>query len=164
MKKGLIIFSLFILFNHRMYSQITVDEFNREKATLLIKKLNLQKDISELKSGIDSLNFLLPESEQLIIECFRELYILKYGDELGQRVAYSQIWKGMTESMMKDSWGEPDKIDKNVENWGVFTQWYYGEVIFFFRDGKLIDWEEGPEGKSNDSEFYLNKESKSCQL
>ena len=146
-----------IFCNVHIHSQITMDEYKVEKEILQIKKSKLQKDISELKSGIDSLNLLLPESEQLINECFRELYILKYGDELGQRVAYSQIWKGMTENMMKDSWGEPDKIDKNVENWGVFTQWYYGEVIFFFRDGKLIDWEEGPEGKSDDSEFYLNK-------
>jgi len=40
----------------------------------------------------------------------------------------------------------------------------YLNRILIFRDSKSIDWEEGPEGKSNDSEFYLNKESKSCQL
>ncbi len=48
----------------------------------------------------------------------------------------------MTDEMVRDSWGKPDKIDKNVERWGVFTQWYYGNVTFFFRDGKLTEWDE----------------------
>ncbi len=48
----------------------------------------------------------------------------------------------MTERMLKDSWGEPDKIDKNMEKWGVFTQWYYGNITYFFKNGKLIAWEE----------------------
>ena len=48
----------------------------------------------------------------------------------------------MTENMLNDSWGKPDKIDVNKEKWGVFSQWYYGNITYFFRDGSMIDWEE----------------------
>lgn len=148
---------LFVFCNFHLHSQITTDDYRLENEILLTKKSELQKEISELTSEIDSLKYLIPETEQEIKECFRELYTMKYGNELGQRVAYSQIWRGMTENMTKDSWGEPDKVEKNVKSYGMFTQWYYGDVIFFFRDGNLIDWEDGPDGKSDDKEFYLNK-------
>jgi hypothetical protein len=157
MKYALNILCLIFLFHFPIHSQITQEEYKKEKEISMNHKTEYQNKVVELKSEIDSLTDLINDKEQEIILCFRELYVMKYGNEIGQRVAYNQIWKGMTESMMKDSWGEPDKIEKNVKKWGVFTQWYYGEVTFFFKDGKLIDWEEGPESEGNQGEFYLNK-------
>ncbi len=55
----------------------------------------------------------------------------------------------MTDEMVRDGWGEPDRVDKNVEAWGTFTQWNYGDVTFFFKDGKLTDWEGEEEKISN---------------
>jgi hypothetical protein len=101
--------------------------------------------IKSLKFEIDSLNLLIPELKQRLSTEYRELYVMKYGNKYGPRVAQKQIWKGMKDEMVKDGWGSPDRIDKNVEPWGVFTQWYYGDIIFFFKNGKLIDWQEGPE-------------------
>jgi len=51
----------------------------------------------------------------------------------------------MTDEMVRDGWGDPDRIDRNVEKWEVFEQWNYGNITFFFRDGKLTDWEEQPQ-------------------
>ena len=68
--------------------------------------------------------------------------IRKYGKKNGLRVARGQVWKGMSEKMLEDSWGKPDKITKNKEKWGTFTQWYYGDITYFFRDGIMTDWEE----------------------
>ena len=45
--------------------------------------------------------------------------------------------------MVRDGWGKTDQINNNVERWGTFTQWSYGNITFFFRDGNLTDWEEG---------------------
>ncbi|HEY7751295.1 MAG TPA: hypothetical protein VH917_03305 [Ignavibacteriaceae bacterium] len=157
MKKFQIIFFLLAISVIQIYPQISEEEYKKQKESLLTKKSELNNSISLLKNKIDSLTSLIPQVEQQIADCYRELYTSKYGEEIGQRVIYKQVWKGMTENMMMDSWGTPDKIDKNKEKWGVFSQWYYGDVIFFFRDGKLIDWEEGPEGEKDDSEFYLNK-------
>ncbi len=84
----------------------------------------------------------IPELEQDVLTAYRELYVLKYGKEIGNRIAYKRIWMGMTDKMVRDGWGEPDKIDRNVEKWGVFEQWFYGNITFFFKDGKLTDWDE----------------------
>ena len=66
----------------------------------------------------------------------------KYGNEIGERIIRGQIWKGMTEKMLEDSWGKPDRITKNREKWGTFTQWYFGKITYFFKDGIMTGWEE----------------------
>ena len=132
---------ILLVFSFSSFAQMTADEYKTEKENLTNKKAELTNEITNLKSEIDSLQKLAPQIEQDIAACNRDLYIIKYGKKIGQRVAYKRIWKGMTEEMLRDSWGKPDKIDKNVEKWGVFTQWNYGDVTFFFRDGKLTDWE-----------------------
>jgi hypothetical protein len=101
-------------------------------------KKNLRTEINELKKISSDLNNQI----MLITQEIEKLYMDKFGKEIGSRIYNKQIWKGMTEKMLSASWGKPDKIDKNVEKWGTFTQWYYGKITFFFRDGKLTDWEE----------------------
>lgn len=101
------------------------------KQLLLNDIIELRKKSADLTEMIVALN--------LEIE---KLYTAKFGKEIGLRVYNKQIWKGMTEKMLSASWGKPDKINKNVEKWGIFTQWYYGKITFFFRDSKLTDWEE----------------------
>ena len=143
MHRTILIFTvLFTLLSFTIFAQMTEEEYNSKKKSLTLQKKELKREIETLKTEIDSLHNRIPELEQEMLTAFRELYVLKYGEEIGQRVAYKQIWKGMTDEMVRDGWGEPDRIDKNVEAWGVFTQWIYGEVIFFFKDGKLTDWDE----------------------
>ena len=95
-----------------------------------------------LKAEIDSLRKL---RDSMIIKLqaeLRELYILKYGEEEGAKVAMGQVWTGMNENMMRDSWGEPDSISVNNQPWGKYSQWYYGDITYFFKDSKLFEWEE----------------------
>lgn len=91
---------------------------------------------------IDSLKKYSSDLDEKIKMAYQDLYIHRYGKVNGMHVYNRHIWKGMTESMMRDSWGKPDKIEKNVEKWGTFTQWYYGDVTYFFKNGILTDWEE----------------------
>jgi hypothetical protein len=140
-----ILFINLFVFSSISIAQITGEEYNSEKKLLTWKRAELTDSIKTLKFEIDSLANLISEMKQILASGYRELFELKYGKEISQRIAYKRIWKGMTDNMVKDGWGEPDRIDKNVEPWGVFTQWIYGEIIFFFRDGKLTDWQEGPE-------------------
>ena len=144
MRNILFYLSLLILFSSiNSLAQISPDEYYAQKDSLIKKKNELTFEIKLLKTEIDSLKKIIPFTDQEIKTCYRELYTLKYGKEIGERVTLKKIWKGMTDKMVKDGWGEPDFIEKNVEKWGVFTQWHYGDIIFFFRDGKLTDWEEG---------------------
>lgn len=100
------------------------------------KELNedLRNEINELKKLRDLL-------QQKLQNELRELYVLRYGLEDGAKVAMGQVWTGMTEEMMRDSWGEPDSITVNNRKWGKYSQWYYGEITYFFKDGHLFEWE-----------------------
>ncbi|MCO6474500.1 MAG: hypothetical protein PHW27_12855 [Melioribacteraceae bacterium] len=142
MSFGINIFFLFLIINISLSAQITPEQFNLQRDSLIAVRASLTAEKAVIKSEIDSLKEHIIFLEREIEETKLKLYIKKYGQENGMRVASGQIWKGMSEKMMRDSWGEPDKIDKNVEKWGVFTQWYYGNIIYFFRDGILTDWEE----------------------
>ena len=127
------------------FAQTTQEEYEKEVKLLETKRVILHDEIKSLKNEVDSLSKVIPDLKDLLTTAYRELYDLKYGEEIGWRVYNKRIWKGMTDEMVRDGWGKPDRIDKNVEAWGVFTQWIYGDIIFFFRDGKLTDWQEGPE-------------------
>ncbi len=143
MPRTILIFTvLIILISLTTFAQMTEEEYNSKKESLTLQKEELIMEIETLKTEIENLQNRIPELEQEMITAFRELYLLKYGEDIGQRVAYKQIWKGMTDEMVRDGWGEPDKIDRNIEKWGVFEQWFYGNIEFFFRDGKLTDWDE----------------------
>lgn len=116
------------------------DSLQTLKQKLQSQKKDLKDNLEELESRRDRLKNEF-HAEQL------SLYKLKYGKEYGERVYNDRIWKGMTREMLRDSWGEPDSLNKSRKDWGTFSQWYYGdEYIFFFRDGKLFEWKgEGEE-------------------
>jgi hypothetical protein len=140
---------LAILFSTAANGQQTAEDYESEKEKLTTNKIKLEYEIAELKIHIDSLNSIIPGLEQKLSSALLELYVLKYGEEIGNKIAYKQIWTGMTDEMVMESWGEPDRVDKNVEEWGTFTQWFYGNVTFFFKDGKLTDWEGEEEKTTN---------------
>ncbi len=140
---------LLIIFSVLSYGQQTAEEYESEFQKLTANKIALQMEIAELKIQIDSLNSYIPKLEQKLTSEQRELYILKYGEEIGNKIAHKQIWTGMTDKMVMESWGEPDRADRNIEAWGTFTQWYYGDVTFFFKNGKLTEWEEEEENTAD---------------
>ena len=111
------------------------DSLSTEKNNLLIEKAKLIASIDSLKNYLSELEIKSESSRALQLK-------RKYGSEIGSRVALGQVWKGMSEKMLEDSWGKPDKITKNKEKWGTFTQWYYGEITYFFKNGIMTDWEE----------------------
>ena len=116
---------------------------NRDSLSLLKQKLKSEK--SDLLKSLDSLKAKSNEIDADIEKTKNDistLYVNKFGNLNGKRIANKQVWKGMSDKMLQLSWGKPDKINKNVEKWGTFTQWYYGDVTFFFKNGLLIDWEE----------------------
>ncbi len=115
-----------------------MDTLNKFRSILLMEKQILQKTVDSLKN----ISNFIDEQINVVNQEIENLYIKKFGKVAGKRIYAKQVWKGMTEKMLLASWGKPDKIERNVEKWGTFTQWYYGKAIFFFRDGKLIDFEE----------------------
>ena len=89
----LIILLLFIISTH-LFAQITVQEFYSQRDSLTIKKNVLTAEIKVIRAEIDSLQKVIPALEQEIKTAYRELYVLKYGKKIGERVAYKRIWLG----------------------------------------------------------------------
>lgn len=145
--KTIILFSILFIISTNVHFSQNRNDLSKERYNFLVDSLSLEKDrlLKEKKtllSEIDSLKNYITELHYKKDSSRSSELIRKYGKEVGNRIANRQVWKGMTDKMLEDSWGKPDKIDKNVENWGVFTQWYYGDITYFFRDGKMTDWEE----------------------
>jgi len=133
-----IYFSQFVTAQQKMNSSQYKSEFD----SLTAFKTDLQKQIELLKTEVDTLNSKIEFNANLLKECDYLRMNKKYGKEVAGRLAAERIWKGMTENMLLEIWGKPDKITSKKEKWGIFTQYYYGKITFFFKNKKLIDWEE----------------------
>ena len=125
---------------------ITVITFGQsaetKKDSLHQNKQSVKQLNKNLRNEIDSLKILRDSLERKLRTELTELYILRYGKDVGGKVAMGQIWTGMTEEVMRDSWGEPDSISVNKQPWGRYSQYYYGDITYFFKDGKLFEWEK----------------------
>jgi hypothetical protein len=123
---------------------MTRSQYNSQKDSLLKVKNNLLEEKESLKNEIGELTKELVKisDPNLRRQICREYIIKKYGRKIGNRILNGQVWKGMTEEMLRDSYGEPDKVNRNKKKWGNFAQYYYGKQIFFFKNGKLFDWEQ----------------------
>ncbi len=87
----LILAVLFIFISLTTYAQMTKKEYNREKDGLKIRRDQLKNDIEDIKIEIDNMRNRIPELEQEVITAYRELYVLKYGKGVGEKVSYKQI-------------------------------------------------------------------------
>lgn len=129
-------------------SSINKERYNFLYDSLTVEKERLLIEKETLVFEIDSMKNLLVELEERCKSARSEQLLKKYGREIGKRIVNGQVWKGMSERMLEDSWGKPDKITKNKEKWGTYTQWYYGSITYFFENGKMIDWEEEVKNKN----------------
>lgn len=117
-------------------------KFNSLKDSLETARTLLINEKASLKTEIDSLYSKSEKMDEELKVVMYDFFVKKYGKEIGPRVFHGQVWKGMTEQMMLDGWGKPDKRETNKEKWGTYTQFYYGDITYFFKNKVLIDWEE----------------------
>lgn len=147
MRNKIIFACSFFLFNTSILLaqsdvKLSSERYNSIYDSLMTKKKSLLSQKESLIEDIDSLKTVFTELDEKWRSSRKSQLVRKYGKDVGGRVASGQVWRGMSEKMLQDSWGKPDKISKNKEKWGTFTQWYYGEVTYFFKDSILTDWEE----------------------
>jgi len=133
-----IVLIFFVLFSQNIFSQSVNDSLTNINS----QKEYLIKHNNKIKGEIDSLNMILKNLDVVLKANLKNLYILKYGEEDGSRVANRKVWKGMTEQMLQDGWGKADTVTANSYKWGLYTQWTYGDITFFFKNGKLFEWED----------------------
>ena len=137
-----IIFGILLISNFLLAQKVDPAEYKIQKNQLEEKRDDLLREQASLKKEIDGMYKKIEELDTAIKEAIPKYLIKKYEKKEGGNLALGKIWKGMTKDMMLDIWGKPDKINTDKFSYGVFTQFYYGKITYFFRDGKLIDWEE----------------------
>lgn len=149
MKEFVLIIFLSAITIYAQEKTISRSEFKNELIKLESQKSNLLLEIEHLKNDIKNYNEQIAELDKSIIECNESIVITKldkltkkYGKDIALMISSGKIWKGMTIEMLRDSWGKPDKVNEDTFSYGTFTQLKYGDIEFFFRDKKLIDWEE----------------------
>lgn len=64
----------------------------------------------------------------------------KYGTSTAARINSGKIWKGMNGEMVRDSWGNPNKINRVINNNNIREEWTYKSTTLYFQNNKLEDW------------------------
>jgi hypothetical protein len=64
----------------------------------------------------------------------------KYGKSVAARIYSGKIWKGMTTEMVKDAWGEPDRVNRMVVNSVLKEEMIYRSTWLLIEQGKLKEW------------------------
>jgi len=107
----------------------------------------LTKERTIIVQKIDSLNTRLVEIDNLLSAVSGEdreaAMIAKYGKNKGKMVAERKAWTSMSFDMARDSWGEPDKIQRSEVTSGTTERWIYPNGRYlFFKNGLLESWKE----------------------
>ena len=64
----------------------------------------------------------------------------KYGSSMATRLYERKIWRGMSAEMVRDSWGSPDKIEREISDNIVKEEWVYRSTWLYLEDNTLKDW------------------------
>ncbi|MBU1099745.1 MAG: hypothetical protein KKA84_05000 [Bacteroidetes bacterium] len=143
MKSTLTTLTIVLFFSINLFAQeIDPGEYKIEKSQLEEKKAELLSEKESLEQEFISMRRKIEELEASINVAWPAYLNKKYGKIDGGNLAMGRIWKGMTKEMMMDIWGQPDKQHTDRFSYGVFTQLYYGKITYFFKNGKMTDWEE----------------------
>ena len=63
----------------------------------------------------------------------------KYGTNMAARLDAGKIWKGMSAEMVKDSWGNPVKINRVIGNI-IKEEWIFKHTWLYLENNTLVDW------------------------
>lgn len=64
----------------------------------------------------------------------------KYGARTGKAIYEHKIWKGMDHNMVKDSWGKPLRVSREIKNSGTVEIWTYRKSWLLLDNDILSDW------------------------
>lgn len=64
----------------------------------------------------------------------------KYGPNVASRLYEGKIWKGMTAEMVKDSWGNPRKINRVISGNNIKEEWFYNNTWLYIQNERLLEW------------------------
>ena len=67
--------------------------------------------------------------------------IAKYGKNKGKLIANGKVWMSISFEMARDSWGDPEEIQRTTVSSGNTEKWTYPDNRYlFFKNGRLESW------------------------
>jgi uncharacterized protein YecT (DUF1311 family) len=79
----------------------------------------------------------------------RRYLVAKYGEEIADKIIAKQVWQGMTNEQLTDSWGNPMGISQEVIRQRVKETWKYGQTgknrfrnRIYLENGVVIGWKD----------------------
>ena len=125
-------------------------KINQDREYFERLKVNEDEEIKKNDSIADIVNRKAKEEGKAYFESLRKkvqedinqripVYVKKYGQMNGEKVAKGLIWIGMTEQMLIDSWGQPDDINTTVTRYGSRKQYVYGLGQFVYVVNGIVD-------------------------
>ena len=88
-----------------------------------------------IKYGEVYAQFLITKSDRAIARF--ETLSQKYGKENTKLILEGKVCIGWSKEMCRESWGQPERINKTTTVWGVQEQWVYGYNYLYFEKGIL---------------------------
>jgi hypothetical protein len=68
------------------------------------------------------------------------ILIDKYGYSTGKAIYEHKIWKGIDNNMVKDSWGKPLQVSREINSSGTIEIWTYRKSWLLLKNGILTEW------------------------
>lgn len=69
--------------------------------------------------------------------------IKKYGESNGKKIAFGNVWIGMTEEMLLDSWGHPLETNRTALSGIIKKQFIYPNYRYVYvENGKVTAWQD----------------------
>ena len=59
---------------------------------------------------------------------------------MADRLYAGKIWKGMNSEMVKDSWGEAEKINRVISGNVIKEEWIFRSTWLYFENNTLLEW------------------------
>jgi hypothetical protein len=77
----------------------------------------------------------------------RRCLVAKYGEEVADRIIARQVWQGMTDEQLTESWGAPVDVGREITRTKVKETWKYGQTgknrfrqRVSLEDGIVVGW------------------------
>src|SRR4030042_5271390 len=64
----------------------------------------------------------------------------KYGSNMAAKLMSGKIWKGMSAEMIRDSWGNPKKINTVMSGNVINREWIFRNTWLYIENELLMDW------------------------
>jgi hypothetical protein len=64
----------------------------------------------------------------------------KYGSNMAAKLMEGKIWKGMDAEMIRDSWGNPRKINRVISGNLIKEEWIFNNTWLYIENDVLKDW------------------------